>query len=258
MNILIIEDESKTAKSLMEILHEIDDTINIIGVIDSIEQGVEWFNKNSVLPELIFSDIELADGVSFELLKKVKVDCPIIFCTAYNQYMVEAFETNAVSYILKPFNQEQIEKALGKYYEMKKVFSKQTIPNYINVEEILKLFNSSKKPYKSTLIINQGGRILPVRVDEVAYIYATNRQMQIMTTNNKEFSYSSTLDKIAEQLNPDDFFYANRQFIIARNSIQSIERYFNRKLVVKLNLKTPEQIIVSRLKVKGFLEWMEQ
>ena len=256
MNILIIEDESKAAVKLSELLCSIDDRIHIIGVIDSIEQGVEWFAANGS-PELIFSDIELADGDSFELFNQVNVSCPIIFCTAYNQYMLEAFETNAVSYILKPISREQVEQALEKYYSMRAVFSSFAPPPFNSVDELLNLFYRDKKHYKSTILVNQGERIVPISVDEIAYIYVSSSGMQIKTMKNKEYAYNSTLDKVNELLNPADFFHANRQFVIARRSIHSIERYFNRKLLIKLNYSTCEQILVSRLKVKSFLEWME-
>ena len=260
MNILIIEDEGKAAARLAELLCLIDDSINIVGIIDSIENGVDWFNQNPI-PELMFSDIELADGVSFELFKQIKLSCPIIFCTAYNQYMVEAFDTNAVSYLLKPITREAVERALEKYHAMQEVFSRSpggavVSPN--SIEELLKLFGGAAKRYKSTFIVNQGERIIPISVEDIAYIYATSGGMQITTVKNQNYSYSSTLDEVGELLDTNIFFRVNRQFIISRRSIHSVSRYFNRKLSVKLIQPTPEQILISRLKTKLFLLWMER
>ncbi len=260
MKILIIEDEALAAKRLVELITMIDDTINIVGVVDSIEQGVEWLAENPS-PELIFSDIELADGVSFEIFKQVKVECPIIFCTAYNQYTMEAFEINAISYILKPISREQVAKALEKFHSMREIFTPKsdTIEYNTQIEGLLKLIGGggSSQHYKSTLMMNAGEKIIPISVNDIAYIYATTSGLQITTTKGQEFGYSSTLDELEGALDDKKFFRASRQFIVPRWSIHSIERYFNRTLTVKLNHKTPETVNVSRLKAKKFLEWME-
>ncbi len=260
MNILIIEDESLAAKRLSELLIKIDDTINIVGVVDSIEQGVEWFTENPS-PELIFSDIELADGVSFEIFRQVKVECPIIFCTAYNQYTMEAFEINAISYILKPISREQVAKALDKFHSMREIFIPTSESTAYNdqIEELFKLIGrgGTSRQHKSTLMMNVGEKIIPISVNDIAYIYATSSGLQITTTSGKEYSYNSTLDELKSLLDDGKFFRASRQFIISRWSIHSIERYFNRTLIVKLHYKTPEAVNISRLKAKAFLEWME-
>ncbi len=260
MNILIIEDEILAAKRLSEVLAKIDDTINIVGVVDSIEQGVEWLTENQ-LPELIFSDIELADGVSFEIFRQVKVECPIVFCTAYNQYTMEAFEINAISYILKPISREQVVKALEKFHSMREIFTPQKdVAEYnAQIEGLLKLIDGggSSRQYKSTLMMNAGEKIIPIAVNDIAYIYSTSSGLQITTTLGKEYSYNSTLDELELLLDGNKFFRASRQFIIPRWSILSIERYFNRTLIVKLKYKTPEAVNISRLKAKTFLEWLE-
>lgn len=260
MNILIIEDENLAAKRLSKLVQDIDDQIQIMDIIDSIEQGLDWFDTHA-MPDLIFADIELADGMSFEIFRQLDVTCPIIFCTAYNQYMVEAFETNAVSYILKPITREQVEKALEQYYAMKKVFDlapQKTMSYNSDIEHLLSSLSEKTNQYKSTLLVNYRERIIPINVDDIAYIYATSSGMVITMNNGDEYSYISTLDKLSQILNPQHFYHANRQFIISRKSIKSIERYFNRKLLVKLVFKTPEQILISRLKSKEFLEWIEE
>ncbi len=261
MNILIIEDEALAAKRLSEIITKIDDSIRIVGIVDSIEQGVEWFTENPS-PELIFSDIELADGVSFEIFRQVKIESPIIFCTAYNQYTMEAFEINAISYILKPITREQVAKALEKFYTMREIFTPKSDTSAYNdqIEGLLKLIGGkgASQQYKSTLMMNAGEKIIPLSVDDIAYIYATSSGLQVTTKSGKEYGYNSTLDELEAQLDGNKFFRASRQFIIPHSSIQSIERYFNRTLVVKLHYKTPEAVNISRLKAKAFLEWMER
>ncbi len=260
MNIVIIEDENLAAQRLSETLQQIDDTIQIVGYIDSIEQGVEWFANNKC-PDLIFSDIELADGVSFEIFKQIKIASPIIFCTAYNQYMMEAFDISAISYILKPINREQVARALEKYHAMREMFTQtnSASPSETPIDELLKLIGSGKqKSYKSTLMIHASEKIIPLSVDDIGYIYATSSGLLIVTTKGKEYLYSATLDELEEQLDDNKFFRASRQFIIPRSSIVSIERFFNRTLSVKLQWKTPERVAISRLKAKSFLEWMQQ
>ncbi len=257
MKILIIEDEKRAATRLSELILSIDDSANILGVVDSIESGVEWFECNN-MPDLIFSDIELADGISFRLFEQVTITCPIIFTTAYNQYMMDAFETNAISYILKPINGEQVAKALEKYHSMYEMFSAKAsmLPQ---IENLLKIVGQSggTKRYRTTLMVNRGEQIIPIITNNIAYIYATSSGLQITTTQGKEYAYSSTLDELEQQLNPELFFRASRQFIIARGAIMSIERYFNRTLTVKLQYKTPERVSISRLKAKNFLMWVE-
>ena len=257
MNILIIEDERKAAARLSELLLSIDDSITIVGRIESIEAGLDWFATHP-MPELICSDIELADGVSFELYHAVKITCPTIFCTAYDQYMIEAFETNAVSYILKPYSREQIERALEKYHDMRQAFASTGSKLPQGIEALLKhLDQGAAKSYKSTLIINHGERIIPLPAEQIAFIYATSSGMIITTTKNQEYLHNATLDEMEQTLDPAQFYRANRQFIIARTAIAAIERYFNRKLALRLNHKTPEPILISRLKAKAFLEWVE-
>ncbi len=259
MNILIIEDEKKAATRLSELICSIDDTANIIDTIDSIEAGISWFAENK-MPELIFTDIELADGVSFKLFEQVKITCPIIFTTAYNQYMVNAFETNAISYILKPIAREQVEKALEKYQSMCEAFAQNTNSKLQNqqIKSLLKLIDKIEpKRHKSTLIVNVAEKIIPISANDIAYIYATSAGLQITTTKNQVYNYNSTLDELEQVLDDEKFFRASRQFIIARHSIVSIERFFNRTLVVKLQYQTPERVSISRLKVKIFLDWME-
>ncbi len=258
MNVLIIEDEKKAAVRLAEIVKSIDDTIDVVAIIDSIDRGIEWFSLNN-LPDLIFSDIELADGVSFELFKQVHIACPIIFCTAYNQYMVDAFETNAVSYILKPYNRDMIEKALIKYHSMRNVFADRSREEgKETVDTLLKVLSGDVKSRKSTFIANVEDKIIPVAADSIAYVYATSGGMQMVTLAGKEYAYHSTLDEIMEELDPGKFFHASRQFIISKTAITSVERYFNRKLFIKLIVPTPEQVLISRLKAKSFIEWMEK
>lgn len=251
MRILIIEDEIKTAKQLASIITEIDDTIFVIDNIVSIEHAVQWLKSNSH-PNLIISDIQLADGLSFEIFKQVQLQSPIIFCTAYDEYMLEAFETNAISYLLKPITKNKVEKALEKFNNLKSTFQEDI--NQINISNLI---NSLKKPLKTTLLLNQKEKIIPVQVSDIAYIYLDKTLVEITTKENQHFYHTSTLDEMEKILDSRVFYRANRQFLINRNFIVSIERYFARKLVIKTIFKTKETIFVSKAKASDFLKWLE-
>lgn len=255
MDVLIIEDELRAAERLRELITEVDDSIRVIGMLDSVEQAVKWFGEHDS-PHLIFSDIQLADGLCFDIYNNetIKVDSPIIFCTAYDEYLVNAFETNAVSYLLKPITKEQIGRALEKYQLLKQAFSRTNQRELIGT--LLRGFQDVQK-YKSSLIVNQGEKIIPLRTLDIAFVQYDNHSVIINTITNQKYYYSASLDLMEAQLDPKQFFRANRQFIINRNAIVNAERYFNRKLVVKLMQPTSEKIIISKVKASEFLEWIE-
>ncbi len=250
MQVVIIEDEKKAARHLVNILKEIDDTINILTVIESVERGVEWFRKHKV-PDLIFSDIQLSDGVSFLIFQEVRVNAPIIFCTAFDEYLMEAFDTNAISYLLKPINREQINAALDKYSSMQEVFQAKT-----PLEKVGTLISQLNYQYKSSLLINYGDKIIPIKMENIACFYWEETRLLIITGDNQQFYYNSSLDEIQKQLNPDLFYRGNRQFIINRTFVTGAERYFTRRLIAKLSVETPEKIIISKEKSSAFLEWL--
>jgi len=256
MDVLIIEDELRAAQRLTELFTETDNSIRIVAILDSIEMAVRWFGENPS-PDLIFSDIQLADGLCFDIYNQenIKVDSPIVFCTAYDEYLMHAFETNAVSYLLKPINKEQVEKALEKYQSFKQLFDTKNQQKLIG--KVVNGLQQAQK-YKSSLIVNQGEKIIPLRTADIAFVQYDNHSVIIATVGNQHYHYSASLDLLEDQLDPHLFFRANRQFIINRNAIQNAERYFNRKLVVKLHQPTSEKIIVSKLKASEFMDWLEQ
>jgi two-component system, LytTR family, response regulator LytT len=256
MDVLIIEDELRAAQRLTELLAETDNSIRIVAILDSIEMAVKWFGENPS-PDLIFSDIQLADGLCFDIYNRenLKIDSPIVFCTAYDEYLMHAFETNAVSYLLKPISKEQVEKALEKYQALKQLFNNKNQQKLI--ANLVNEVNKTQK-CKSLLIINQGEKIIPLRTADIAYVQYDNHSVIINTMGNQHYHHSISLDLLEDQLDPQLFFRANRQFIINRNAILNAERYFNRKLVVKLHQPTSEKIIVSKLKSSEFMEWLEQ
>ncbi len=251
MKILILEDEINAAKELQRILTELDDSISILSIIDTVEDGIDYLSNNPA-PDLIFSDIQLADGMCFEIYNKIQVSSPIIFCTSFDEYTLEAFETNAVSYILKPITTEKVSNALDKFNQFKNAFDPKTAANAM--ENLSKQLNSS---YKKALLIDQRDKIIPLQVKEIAYFYKQQGMVNITTLSNQQYYMTSSLDELERSINPEDFFRANRQFLINRVAVINVERYFMRKLVVQLSVSVSEKIYISKAKAGDFLRWLE-
>ncbi|RFM33098.1 LytR/AlgR family response regulator transcription factor [Chitinophaga silvisoli] len=251
MNVLIIEDEPRAAKELKSMIQQIDDTIQVAGILESVEQAKDWFAHNTQ-PDLILSDIQLADGLSFEIYNQVQITSAVIFCTAFDEYLMNAFDTNAVSYLLKPVTIEKLEKALEKYHSMKASFANEPLPN--NLHALLQVI---KPVHKTALLVNEKEKIIPVQVKDIACIYLDNTILQITTLQNKKYFITATMDETERLLDPALFYRANRQYLINKAAIANAERYFARKLVVKLLVPTEEQIVVSKAKSGEFLQWLE-
>lgn len=250
LNVLIIEDEVKAARELSNMLKLIDEEINVVAIVDTVEQSLHWFAANKQ-PDLILSDIQLADGLCFEIYQQVRVISPVIFCTAFDEYLMNAFDTNAVSYLLKPVTREKLEKALGKFHSMKHAFENAEKNN------LSRLLQQLKFQYKTALLVHHKEKIIPVPVKDIACLYLDKGNIRIVTVSNQKFYLSSALDDLEKSLDPAQFYRANRQFLINKAAIANAERFFARKLVAKLIVDTPETIIISKAKASEFLQWME-
>ncbi len=249
---IIIEDEPKAAQELKEMIQHLRKDISIIKVMSSVEESVDWLQKNEP-PDLILSDIQLSDGVSFDIYRQVKVNSPIIFCTAFDEYTLKAFETNGIAYLLKPLDPAKVEESLRKYEELKNAFAKNT-----GYEQQLDALVTQLRPsYLSTLLINIREKIVPVKTDDIAFLYYNNGVVSVYLFNQQQYFLQQTMEYLEMKLNPAIFYRVNRQYIINRNSIQEIERYFSRKLVVKVKQKVPEEIVVSKGKANLLLEWIK-
>lgn len=249
-NVLIIEDEAKAARELANLLRQIDEDITVLSILDSVEASVEWLSANHP-PDLIFSDIQLADGLCFEIFSKTKIQSPVIFCTAFDEYLLNAFETHAVSYLLKPIGRDKVEKALEKYWAMKSIFRQE------EEKGLNGLLQQWKLQYKKALLVQQKEKIIPLPVHEIAFFYLGKSSVNVVTTTNGKYQLSSSLEEIEKSLDPEMFYRANRQFLINRIAVANAERFFARKLVAKLIVDTPETVIVSKAKASEFLKWLE-
>jgi DNA-binding LytR/AlgR family response regulator len=247
INVLIIEDEVKAAKELKKLLEQLRDDMQVTDILQSVEEAVAWFATHPH-PGLIISDIQLADGLSFEFFNRVGVKAPVIFCTAFDEYAIRAFETNGIDYLLKPIEKDKLEQSLEKFDIMKSIFSGQQLQN---------LFTQIKSPFKTTLLAHFQDKIIPVRTAEIAFVYAANGLIAVNTASGRKYFVNSTMDELESGLDPYEFYRANRQFIISRNAVINIEHFFARKLVIKVQPDPPESIVISKAKASDFLRWME-
>jgi len=253
MNVLIIEDEIKTARELKNLVEQLRHDITVVDTLPSVKESIQWFMSHNA-PDLVFSDIQLADGLSFDIFKNTPVHTPVIFCTAFDEYAIRAFEANGIDYLLKPVDENRLMQALDKYEKLKDVFSTEKSDYEKKLENLLTQFSNN---YKTTLLIHFQEKIIPVRTADIAFIHYSNGIAAIYTSNNQKYIMTSTLDELEAMLQPDLFFRANRQFIINRGAIVNIEHYFSRRLVVRLNIPSPENIIISKVRSVEFLQWME-
>jgi two-component system LytT family response regulator len=247
MKAIIIEDEMLAVSHLQSVLFEIRD-IELIAVLDTIQSAIEWFETNAQ-PELVFMDIHLADGSSFKIFEHVNILCPIIFTTAYDEYAIKAFKVNSIDYLLKPITLQNVEKALEKLKSLSGAPSRQS--------EIQQLISSitREKLYKTHFLVPiKGNRLIPLLAKDIVYIHIEDGMVKARTPDGS-FILENTLDELAADLNPYEFFRANRQFIISRNSIKEVDYWFNNRLSINLKVPVPEKILISRVRVSDFKKW---
>ncbi len=252
MNIIIIEDEFRAAKSLQNLIEELKPEAKITGVYDSIETSIEML-KNSK-PDLIFMDIHLSDGLSFEIFKQVEITCPVVFCTAFDQYMLDAFKSKGVDYVLKPFSRDDISEAFRKVDELKKFFQKTELPE---LEALLQKITQPQAASKSSFLVFKNQKYTTIPTENIAYFFIHNEITHLMTFDKQQFQLTQTLGQIAEQVSQKQFFRVNRQYIINFSAIKEIEHYFQRKILVKLTIETPEQLLINKEKSHSFFTWLE-
>ncbi|RYY37829.1 MAG: response regulator transcription factor [Sphingobacteriaceae bacterium] len=252
MNIIIIEDELRTAKSLETIIKDLKPGARIIGQYQGVEDSVEALS-GGIQPDLIFMDIQLADGLSFEIFKSVKITCPVVFCTAFDEYSLEAFKSNGVDYVLKPFSKDDIKEALRKVDELKNFFQQKTAPD---LESLLSKLNPPSG--KTSFLVFKNQKYTTVQTDNIAFFYIRNDATSLMCFDGQEYTLSQSLDNIAASVSAKQFFRVNRQYLVNFKAIKEVEHYFLRKLYVKLVIETPEKLLINKEKSHNFLNWMEE
>ena len=250
MNVIIIEDEKPAARRLKRMLEELN--IQVTTLLHSVNESIHWFLNNEH-PDLILLDIQLSDGLSFEIFKSVHVTSSIIFTTAYDEYALKAFKLNSVDYLLKPIDEEELHYAINQFKERFKS-NNTTSFNLENIQQLLN--NSFEKTYKKRFTVKIGQHLKIVSIAEICCIYSQDKATYIRTNENRDYLIDDTLDQVFTSLNPKIFFRINRKFIIPFDSIKDIISYTNSRLELKLHHYNDEKIIVSREKVKDFKAWI--
>lgn len=251
MNIVIIEDERLVAGDLEKNIRKLVDVELNIVQLRSVKESIAYFKENPA-PDLIFSDIQLGDGLSFEIYIAVPLVSPIIFCTAYDQYALDAFNANGIDYILKPFTKQTLERALNKYTQLKKLFSNEDPKRYSNLLELLAARDTTRT---SSILVYYKDKILPVKIDDIALFHIENDITHLLTFSGKTYYPNKNLDEL-EKLTGTSFFRANRQFLVCRKAIIDVSSFFSRKLSLNLSINFKEKVIVSKVKAPEFLEWL--
>ena len=253
MKVLIIEDEAPAFRRLEKVLEEVDPGIEIIDVIDSVEESVKWF-ENHQHPDLIFMDIQLSDGISFDIFDKTKISKPVIFTTAFDEYMLRAFKVNSIDYLLKPIVKEDLKQSMKKYNGLKSQFS----PNLPDLEMLVKQINLTEKQFKSRFLVKVGEKLISVVTEDIAYFYTKNGVVYLVTNRNNKYLMDQTLEEISIELDPKVFYRLNRQFLVQFKHVAAIHKFAKGKLLIDLNPAPGEQVIVSAEKAPNFRSWLDQ
>ena len=249
MNVLIVEDEAHTANLLKEIIEQ-DGDFMVTEKVESISEAVQYLSKYQNKLDLLFFDIQLSDGKSFEIFKHVDVVAPVVFCTAYDEFTMEAIKNNGINYVLKPFKEDEIHNALQKYKRMMaNLQAKNTIPVDFRMAQ--------PNQYQQHFLTQYRDKSIVKRVDEVALFCVEFETVYLYTFSGDKFPLFKKLEYVESVCDPTHFFRINRQMLVNREAIIAFEPYFNRKIVLQLKIKLPEKAIVSRLKVTPFKEWLE-
>lgn len=257
MKVIMIEDEALAARQLKAMVQECDESIEILVLLDSVEASVAWLQSNAS-PDLLLMDIELVDGQSFEIFNQVEVKSPVIFTTAYNEYAIQAFRVNSIDYLLKPIDENALQRSLQKFRELKKLYGT-TSDNSLNINEFINALKQEKLPqteYRERFLLKQGSRLVPISVENIAYFYSQERLTFVKTWDERSYVVDYTLDELECILHPKHFFRANRQVILCVKAVDKVHLHFNSRLKLDLKPATTEEVFISRDKSGEFRLWM--
>lgn len=251
MKTVIIEDEKLAQERLEELIGEVDPSIEVIAKLTSVDNSVKWLKKNK--PDLIFLDIQLEDGLSFEIFKKVDVDVPVIFTTAYDQYAIKAFKLNSVDYLLKPIRKTELKEALDKFKNVKSSYLR-------DFEDLFQTILNKEVSYKKRFLVQYGQKIKKVETSEIAFFYAMEKNVFMTTFEKSNYPVNYSLDKLTEILDPEKFFRINRKMIISFDSIKNMIPFSRSRIKIELNPQVPKEVeaLVSVERASSFKEWLDK
>ncbi len=251
MTILIIEDEEPAYKRLQKMLKELEPGHTLLDQIVSVSSALKWFKENEE-PDLIISDIQLSDGISFGIFKQVDIKCPVIFTTAYDQYAIEAFKVNSIDYLLKPVKKEELEKAITKF----KALTPASATPAIDINKLLQSLQPAGTDYKKRFVVRYGEHIKTIDIEEVVYFYTEDKATFMCTKDARRFVVDFNLDTLDSILDPKIFFRINRQYIISIHSIAEMFAYSKSRVLIKLNPAAKHETIVSTERSSDFKLWL--
>lgn len=252
MRVLIVEDESMAARRLSQLLQKSQPDIEILTTLDSVKRAVKWLGENEA--DLLFFDIQLADGLSFEIFEQVEVNAPIIFTTAFDEYAIKAFKLNSIDYLLKPIDPEELDQALLKY---KRQFEKQESP-LLNMALIEQAMQMMTKKYKERFVVKIGEHIHTLPVTDTAYFFSQEKATYLQTQEKNRFIIDYTLEQVEQLVDPQRFFRINRKYLVSLEAVKGIVTYSNSRLRLILNHSDDMDAIVSRDKVNDFKKWLDR
>jgi len=249
MRILLIEDEKPAVKRLLKLLEDYFPKSEFISDLDTVKKSINWFQSNEA-PALIFCDIQLADGISFEIFETIKLSTPIIFTTAYDQYAIKAFQVNAIDYLLKPIDPEDLKRAIEK-------FNRHNLNSSIDLSLLRKLISPERQTYKNRFLVRFGEKIQSLSISEISFFFSEERVTFIQTDEGKKYVLDATLEQVESQVDPQQFFRINRKYLCSFPSISDIFTYSNSRLKVKLVNCSDDDILISREKTSDFKTWLD-
>ena len=249
MNVIIIEDESRAASHLERLLNKIDPNIVVAARLESVRESIRYL-ENKPEPDLIFSDIQLADGLSFGIFRQRTVHCPIIFTTAYDQYAIEAFRTNGIDYLLKPVEESRLRQAIEKALHFSPGL---TLEKMLSINNLL-----NKKTYKSRFLVKVGDKIKSIPVEEIRVFYSQEKATYILTNNNRSFAIDYSLDQLESLIDPEKYFRINRKYLVSVDGCKTITAWSNSRLRLKIDGIDESGIIVARERVQDFKDWLDR
>lgn len=248
MKALIIEDEKMAQANLARLLKKAFPQMEVVAMISSVRGAVEFLSADPEL-DVIFMDVELSDGVCFEIFRSVKISAPVIMTTAYDTYAVKAFEAGSIDYLLKPVDQDALLRAVGRVRERQN--------SSVSIEKLMAALGQEKKTYKEKSVVRCGDRIIPVHASEIAFFFSEDKANYLMTLAGEKYLIESTIDSLEEELDPKKFYRISRGCIISFQAIKSVSRNAAGRLVVVSSPEAPLELTVSRARADGFIEWLE-
>jgi DNA-binding LytR/AlgR family response regulator len=248
---LIIEDEQPAALRLEKLLRSIEPEIEVIAVIDTIESAVRWFENNPA-PDLIMLDIQLGDGISFDIFSKTKIESHVIFTTAYDEYAIRAFELNSIDYLLKPVNEARLKQSIEKYKKYN------TSGQYINIQKLLESIEIQNNKFKKRFVVTISGKIKVVETDDVAFFYSKEKNTFLCNGEGRHYPIEFSLDQLESILNPGIFFRVNRQYIVQYKNINGIDILSKSRIKIKTLPVADDEILISSTRTSEFRQWLER